>query len=118
MGSSDEDFEELEKVAKINGETEWSCLQNTKSEDVLFFYFTSPRSAIVASGIASQNRRKGRASEWPWMVSVRNIHMINPPINLKEMRDEIPDWGWLKKTRKETYLNETRVTQLNRLLKR
>ena len=115
MGNNDDDYDELKDLAVSKGESRWSCLKDTEDGDLLFFYFTKPKSAIVATGIASGNKERGGADEWAYMVGIKNIEMLQPPISLEKLRICFPKWGWAKSPRYDTYVSDPMVSKLQKL---
>jgi len=113
MGSEDEDYKELETLAQKGKSGGWSCLKNTKDGDLLFIYFTKPRSAIVASATASGDAVDGY--NWPYEVDIKDVELIEPWITLKKLRRSIPELDWLKSPQHNTYLDEDVARKLFKL---
>lgn len=112
MGSNESDYDWLQK----NKTGSWSCLKETKKGDLLFFYFTKPHCAIVASAIASDDA--GPDKKWRYRVGIKNIEMLLPGITLDEMLGKIPEWNWAKSPRHNTYLKESIAKKLLKLAHR
>ena len=115
MGS-EESYEGLKESAQKGDADWWSCGKDTKKGDLLFFYFKKPKSEIVALATASDKRRPD--NKWGHRVGIKDVELIEPPITLKQMRKAFPNWGWLKRTRNLTYLDETKVSKLLKLANR
>jgi hypothetical protein len=101
MGSQNS-YKGLMKSAQMNKAAWWSCGKDTKNDDLLFFYIKKPKSEIVALATASGDAKPDR--EWRYGVDVENIKRIEP-ISLEKMREVFPNWGWHKRTRNLTYLD-------------
>lgn len=91
----------------------WSCGKETKEGELLLIYLIKPISAIVAMATTSSGAKPRKA--WRFGADIKNIKIIEPPITLSEIRQQIPEWRWAKSARRATYLNETKV--INKLLK-
>jgi hypothetical protein len=90
----------------------WSCGKNTKNDDLLFFYFKKPKSEIVALATASGDAKPNR--EYRYGVHIKNVERIGP-ISLEKIRETFPKWGWLKRTRNLTYLDDRKRKKLLKL---
>ncbi len=115
MGGSQESYEALEKCGKENKTDWWSCLKDTKNGDLLFFYFKDPKRAIVASATASGDAEPGGRKGHNYIVWFKNVNFFEKAITLQSLRKEIPEWGWLKRTRKETHIKESIANKLLKL---
>ncbi len=116
MGGSQESYERLEKCAQENARGWWSCLKDTKDGDLLLFYFKDPRRAIVASATVSGGAKPGKSKGYDYIVWFNNVKLFEKELTLMELRKAIPEWGWLKRTRKETYPNEPVANKLLKIL--
>ena len=116
MGSADEDYNELKELAQNKETGRWSCLKETKKGDLLFIYFTKPHSAIVASATASGKARPGE-DEGYYVVGIEDVKFFEKQITLEEIRREIPEWGWAKQARNQTYPKEPIANKLLKLAK-
>lgn len=111
MGGSDavnKDYSALKKVAKGGKPIDrWSCLKDTRRGDEMWFYITSPNSAIVAVGRAASDAQPGK--NWPYECKAGKIQWIEEPITRHELVDMFPDWDWPRYTRGKVRLTDERA---------
>lgn len=111
MGS-EHSYKGLMETAQKNKADWWSCGKDTKEGDLLFFYFKKPKSEIVALATAAEDAKPDE--EYPYVVHIKDVKRIEP-ISLEKMRGAFRKWGWLKRTRNLTYLDNRKSEKLLKL---
>lgn len=110
---SDRSYDGLMNSAQQHDLDWWSCGKETKKGDLLFFYFKKPKSEIVGYAYASDDAKPD--DEYRYGAGIKDVTRIEPPISLEKMREAFPKWGWLKRTRKLTYLDKGKAKKLREL---
>lgn len=101
----------------------WTARKNALFNDVVFFYFTAPVSAIVACGrvIDEVWLNEDIQSDWEgkWMAEVGHVELFpeNKYIPISKLRAIFPEWNWLKMPRQNTQIPADIVKPFLELMK-
>jgi hypothetical protein len=97
-------FNQLKDWSRRRKTSGWTVNSSARAGDVALFYMQRPFTGIVATGEFAGPANKTTRGPWPgkFMAPVGSIKMLPCPIQLKDLKLEMSEWGWLKYPRRST----------------
>jgi hypothetical protein len=89
-----EDITDLDRVSKSGRRLKnWICAKGICRGDRLLVYIWRPEHKIAATAVADCDASYDDESE-RYLTTLREVHWLEKPITLEEMREGLPDWRW------------------------
>ena len=110
--------EKLQHWASRAVDVHWTVSRNAKVGDEVFFYITSPCSSLVARGVVKTWPQREVSGQYPnhWWSQIGSLQMLPRMLPIRELREVIPGWGWLKSPIGSCEIPFGAVTKLEKLI--
>jgi len=121
QGRPDPHFQTLKRAASGNGSLrDWTVPRSARRGDRVFFYLVKPVSSFVASGVlaADPKRNEDKSDQWygHYYAPIRKVLLLPTPVRIDEVRNQLPDWGYLRNVRVGTTIPAHRRASFEKAL--
>ena len=112
---------DLTEIAAASEPSTWTIHSLAKKGDKVFFYFRSPKSAIVATGVVAADPKKVTDARKYWygrfMAPIGEIDLLAVDLPHQAIRRAFPSWGYWSQPRLSTQIPDRHVGKLRALIR-